>query len=371
MKKIVLSTLVATTLLVANNKYEITPMIGHVDTKEHKVFENHDIFGLTIGLNRDKDCKFDQTEIGFFQANNVDYKNGTRDTQITRLFIDQLKEYEIVSNLKLFALVGLGYEKNYSYLIENDPYFNYGAGVKYALNDKFTLRVDARHLLRFDGMKHVMYTAGLSIGFGESASKKLPITDEPKQIQDEPKQIQDEPKQIQKDIKEVTQETKVVKKVVLDSDNDGVINTKDRCPNSAPNANVDTNGCKIEVKKVISKEVAKKMAKPVDLEIVFASNSDKIKSLDSKKFEPYAEYLKIDKDAKVIIEAHTDSTGSAAYNLKLSQKRAKSAKAQLVSMGIEASRIKDIGYGETKPKVSNDTAKNREINRRVTVRIVK
>lgn len=70
------------------------------------------------------------------------------------------------------------------------------------------------------------------------------------------------------------------------------------------------------------------------------------------------------------IAGHTDNRGTIAYNQNLSERRAKAVKKFLTSKGIDASRITTIGYGETRPIVSNDDEKDgREINRRVEFKI--
>ncbi|MDG1720023.1 MAG: OmpA family protein, partial [Bacteroidia bacterium] len=83
-----------------------------------------------------------------------------------------------------------------------------------------------------------------------------------------------------------------------------------------------------------------------------------------------AEIMKEYKEAKVIIEGHTDSQGEDADNLVLSQKRTESVKSYLVSQGIEESRMSAIGYGESKPVADNATAKGRAFNRRVDFKLV-
>jgi OmpA-OmpF porin, OOP family len=62
------------------------------------------------------------------------------------------------------------------------------------------------------------------------------------------------------------------------------------------------------------------------------------------------------------IQGHTDSKGTAEYNLKLSDRRAASVKKYLVDKGVEADRLETKGYGLTKPVVSNDTEENRAKN---------
>ena len=64
---------------------------------------------------------------------------------------------------------------------------------------------------------------------------------------------------------------------------------------------------------------------------------------------------------------HTDASGSADYNLALSQRRAASVKAGLAAAGMEAARIRDQGVGETQPVASNDTDDGRTQNRRVVI----
>lgn len=77
--------------------------------------------------------------------------------------------------------------------------------------------------------------------------------------------------------------------------------------------------------------------------------------------------LKENPSLRVIVEGHTDSVGSDAYNLKLSERRAQAVENYLVRQGIDASRIETRGYGESKPISSNQTAEGRARNRRVEI----
>lgn len=74
---------------------------------------------------------------------------------------------------------------------------------------------------------------------------------------------------------------------------------------------------------------------------------------------------------KLLIEGHTDSTGSDVYNQKLSENRAVSVKQYLVEHGIAEKRLETVGYGESQPIADNKTAAGRKLNRRVVLRIVK
>lgn len=75
--------------------------------------------------------------------------------------------------------------------------------------------------------------------------------------------------------------------------------------------------------------------------------------------------LKDNPDVRFEIDGHTDNTGAAAHNLQLSQQRADAVKTQLVSMGVDASRLTAKGFGDTKPITDNNTPEGRANNRRV------
>jgi OOP family OmpA-OmpF porin len=70
---------------------------------------------------------------------------------------------------------------------------------------------------------------------------------------------------------------------------------------------------------------------------------------------------------RVVVEVagHTDSVGTDAYNQGLSERRANSVRDYLIEKGINASRLTAVGYGESRPVASNDTAAGRQENRRV------
>ena len=81
-----------------------------------------------------------------------------------------------------------------------------------------------------------------------------------------------------------------------------------------------------------------------------------------------ASYLKDHAQLKVVIEGHTDNTGSDALNMTLSDKRAAAIKAEIVKCGIDPGRMETKGYGATKPIADNKTAEGRTQNRRVTIK---
>ena len=67
----------------------------------------------------------------------------------------------------------------------------------------------------------------------------------------------------------------------------------------------------------------------------------------------------------IVVQGHTDSTGTEAHNQELSERRAKAVASYLIGRGVDAARITSVGYGEGNPIVSNDTVQGRSRNRRV------
>ena len=141
-----------------------------------------------------------------------------------------------------------------------------------------------------------------------------------------------------------------------DTDGDGVLDSADECPNTPKGALVDAMGCQKELEREVS----------VDLEINFANNSDVVDASYNSELQRVAEFMSQYAGTLVVIEGHTDSVGRADYNQDLSERRASSvAEALSKRFGIASSRISAVGYGESKPVASNDTADGRQANRRV------
>lgn len=80
-----------------------------------------------------------------------------------------------------------------------------------------------------------------------------------------------------------------------------------------------------------------------------------------------ASFMEKNENTKVIIEGHTDSRGSDAYNEALSQRRAQAVSAALAAHGIDRGRVEAVGRGKTLPVASNDTPEGRQQNRRVEI----
>ena len=145
----------------------------------------------------------------------------------------------------------------------------------------------------------------------------------------------------------------VVKPVDGDDDRDGVPNSRDKCPNTPAGAKVDSDGC--ECGDVVLRGVT------------FVTDSSDITPQGQLVLDSLVAGLQRRAGTKLEIRGHTDSVGSEAYNLALSQRRAESVKAYLVSKGLNAADLSTIGLGEMQHIATNDTAEGREQNRRVTL----
>jgi len=99
-------------------------------------------------------------------------------------------------------------------------------------------------------------------------------------------------------------------------------------------------------------------------DIYFDTDSDVLKEKSVRVIEGFYDFLKDNPNVQVEIQGHTDNVGSDAYNMKLSEARAKSVYKVLLEFGIPMSQITYKGYGETKPIASNGSSSGRAKNRR-------
>ncbi|MFP4163210.1 MAG: OmpA family protein [Chitinispirillaceae bacterium] len=103
--------------------------------------------------------------------------------------------------------------------------------------------------------------------------------------------------------------------------------------------------------------------------ILFDVNSVALKSPARANIHDLARVLKKYEDTEVLVEGHTDSTGSASYNMELSRNRAGSVANQLKGKGVKGTRISTMGYGEDQPIADNGISSGRKQNRRVEIAI--
>jgi outer membrane protein OmpA-like peptidoglycan-associated protein len=102
-------------------------------------------------------------------------------------------------------------------------------------------------------------------------------------------------------------------------------------------------------------------------DVLFEVDRAELRPGARRELDRLAEVLRDRSGLTLAIEGHTDSTGSADYNLSLSERRAASVRAYLVARGIDRDRTTSIGLGQDVPVASNDTASGRQQNRRVEI----
>jgi outer membrane protein OmpA-like peptidoglycan-associated protein len=176
-----------------------------------------------------------------------------------------------------------------------------------------------------------------------------------------------------------------------DTDGDGVPDALDKCPDTPKGVQVDANGCPLdrdgdgvpdyldkcpdvpgiaankgcpEVKASTKKVFAKALQG-----IQFESGKDVIKKSSNAILNDVVTVMKENPSYNLEINGHTDNTGSAATNMDLSQHRAEAVMSYLTNHGVDASRLKAKGYGQTIPVADNATAAGRAKNRRVEFKV--
>jgi OOP family OmpA-OmpF porin len=142
--------------------------------------------------------------------------------------------------------------------------------------------------------------------------------------------------------------------VPSDRDGDGVIDSRDKCPNTPRDAKVDARGCWV-------------------LEGVNFETDSATIAPDSKRriVAEVVPVLEKNPDLRIRVDGYTDSRGAAAYNQKLSERRANAVRDLLVAQGISADRIEAKGFGEANPIAPNDILDNLRKNRRTEITVIR
>jgi len=135
----------------------------------------------------------------------------------------------------------------------------------------------------------------------------------------------------------------------VDTDGDGVCDEADKCPGTPAGAKVDSVGCPLEQ----------------TLKLLFDFDSAELRPESITELERVVTFMGDVPFAKAMVEGHTDSVGTEAYNQGLSDRRAKAVFDYLSSRGVDPARLSSIGHGELKPIADNTTAEGRQLNRRV------
>jgi outer membrane protein OmpA-like peptidoglycan-associated protein len=148
-----------------------------------------------------------------------------------------------------------------------------------------------------------------------------------------------------------------------DNDKDRILDTDDACPNDPEtyNGHEDKDGCPDRGRVVVTDTKIEILDK-----IYFEFDSDVIKPVSYPILDALAATMEGNPDIQLVeIQGHTDSRGADAYNLSLSDRRAKAVRRYMIEKGVAESRLEANGYGETRPldkrQVEDAWAKNRRV----------
>lgn len=335
MKKLLLipALLFSGSLAAQEYSYEVTPVIGYNIAEGNLDLDNQFLMGAELQYN-DFDYLL-KPELSLLYSHDIDYENSSLSTDIYRIALNGVYEYKTDSFIKPLAKIGVGYETLNEHFAENKDsvFLNAGVGAKIPLVESISLKLEAVYMLKNNDNRwdnNLALLAGINYAFGPKAQETAPA-------------------------KKASEPMPAIVPVDGDDDNDGVLNSKDKCPTTPAGNFVDEEGC----------------TKIVNLHINFETASYTVDEASKPNVEAFANFLKArgNFDAKII--GHTDSVGSVANNQKLSQNRANAVKEMIVSYGVDANRITSEGMGESAPRATNDTAEGRAENRRIEAELIK
>ena len=128
-----------------------------------------------------------------------------------------------------------------------------------------------------------------------------------------------------------------------------------------------------ELRQIPGVEVSRPSEGEIDVrltsDILFDYNSAALRPESRSTLDQLGTNFRQYPDNRIVVEGHTDSIGSEAFNQKLSEQRAANVADYLIDRGVPASNVIVYGYGELRPKATNDTAEGRQLNRRVEIHI--
>lgn len=263
-----------------------------------------------------------------------------------------------------FVALGASHQEFEAGALDSDESLLYaGVGAKKYFDNNLILRGD---VFAMNSLDNELTDLGLRIAvgyaFGRAATSQTELVPAPPARQDSKAQ-QAEPAQADTAASKTAapesapqQTPQQTRQQVMDADRDGVADALDQCPDTDVAFKVDANGCPIKLVKPVSME----------LHVKFKTNSAEVEQDSLGDVKALAEFLGKFADTRVVVEGHTDSQGSAAYNKALSQKRADAVRGLLIEQyGVDGERVSAKGMGEEQPIASNDTAEGRAKNRRV------
>ncbi|MCX7061648.1 MAG: OmpA family protein [Nevskia sp.] len=328
----------------AQNRAEawtLTPFVGGYLFDSKQDLESAPLFGIRAGYNFNAHVGAEL--FGSYALTESDRSSGPDanvERDVYRFGGNLLYHFQPTKKFVPFAAIGFG-RYNVTVPDLNRPKTNkslaeYGGGFKYFVSDDFALRADIRHVIGFSpSIDNVEYTFGVTWQIG-GARAPLPVK--------------------VAEVAPVVCATCVIPPRI-DTDGDGVEDALDKCPNTPKGLKVDSDGC------VITQTIVLRA-------VNFVFDAAALTEPSKASIDEISAVFKSQPNLKLEVGGHTDSLGSDAYNLKLSQKRADAVKAYLVSKGVPAENVTAKGYGESRPISSNESPEGRTDNRRVEFRLM-
>lgn len=397
--------------------FTISPLLGGHLFEGNLSLETSSFWGIGVGYNLTENWAVE----GVYTRTNADADDSsTTDTKVETYRLDALYHFGPDKKLVPYVAVGLGaiYSSPEVGADRDHLLFNYGVGIKYfILDDLIALRADIRHLVDFpEPDNSLQYFAGLTFQLGKPAPTPKSIVAAPAAPVPVPAPLDSDGDGVfDKDDQCPNTPQGVAVNAIgcpLDSDNDGVYDYLDKCPDTPAGATVDSNGCPLDsdgdgVYDYLDRCPDTPVGAPVDdkgcpldsdgdgvfdyldkcpntpmgvsvdangcptvltLHINFGHDSNIVGLEYDSEIAKAAQCINDYPGNMVFINGHTDSTGAATYNQKLSEQRAAAVKSRLVErFDIPASRMTSRGFGKDQPVADNKTPEGRVLNRRVDV----
>ncbi len=273
---------------------------------------------------------------------------GNTDFDLDHYKLDLFYNFDV--KLGIFDTFAVGGFGSSEFGDENDSLWDIGAGIKYKLSDNWTWRTAVRSYQYFK-RDHEDNDWGVDTAlvyrFGNSASRPAAIA---------------APASRPATASSPQPAATPAPAAAPDADRDGVPDGRDNCPDTPRNYAVDADGCPIPVE-----EVAR-----VELMVNFDFDRSEVKPEYFPEIEEVADFMRVYPDVVIELEGHTDSRGTQAYNLGLSERRAAAVRQVIIDrFNVQASRVSARGFGESQAVATNDTDAGRAQNRRVVTVIIK
>ncbi|MDQ1268446.1 MAG: OmpA-OmpF porin, family [Campylobacterota bacterium] len=349
MRKILLipALLLSSGLMAQDYNYEITPVVGYNIAEGNLDLENQTLFGAEFQYNGCNALLKPEISVLYTDA---DYENSSIDTDIYRIALNGVHEYNAIGMIKPLTKIGIGYETIDKHFADNEDsvFLDAGVGAKIPFTDAIALKLEAVYMLKENDRRwdsNLALLAGINFAFGPKAQAAAPVPAPVAAPAPKPEPV----------VAPAPAPRPAPVPVDGDDDRDGVLNSVDKCPTTPAGHKVDSDGC----------------SKLVNLHINFDTASYKVKDAYQSKVKEFADFMKAmpNYDAKIV--GHTDSVGSDKSNQTLSENRANAVKNLIIKEGVEAGRISSKGMGEKAPTTTNATKEGKAENRRIEAELIK